>query len=387
MRHERAIQAVSPRTGSRCDASEDVYQLFHSVGWLGPDLVAGLGGGGAQATTTTVPLLRLLASDAASSLKTNARLGGGSSDLAAECMTSGPVLICWGVCWDALLIPVLPLLDGNRGGPRQARQVAEEAAKAAAPALICLLLPRLAALAPTDMGAVVGINTLAKMLTGLQWGPDRSLRVLTSSHAMQLLRGSLLAFMDGCVAEGSSGVVEGGCVTEGSSGGGGSSVAGGEVSDGEGNSRRSNMHQAIGSLGGFACILASLVRLLVTRGCDGAPVGSPQLRDMLARPVFQLLSSPLLDLLARMQHVPVDTAWATVTHSAPSPSPPGERAPVRQMPMLPTVHPHSPPAGPTPLPTALMPMQPDADDAKFVMQVRWAHGLGRGLGLLDSQTL
>ena len=341
----------SPRIGSRCHASGDVYQLFHSVGWLAPYLVAELGGLGAQTTMATVPLLRLLASDAASSLKTTAQRGSGSSDLAAECVASMRVLISWGVCcWNAPLIPVLPPLVGNRGGTRQARQVAEEAAKAAAPALICLLLPRLAALSTTDMGAVVGINTLAKMPTGLQWDPDRSLRVLTSSHAMQLLHGCLMAVVGGSVAEG------------GSSGGGGSSGSGGDVSDGTGSSLgRSDMHQAVGSLGGFACILAGLVRQLVTRGCDGAPLGSPLLRDLLARPVLQLLNSPLLDLLARMQHVPVDTAWATVIHSAPCPCPPpGERAPVRQTPM----------------------QADDADGARLEMQVRWANGLGVVMGCL-----
>ena len=103
-------------------------------------------------------------------------------------------------------------------------------------------------------------------------------------------------------------------------------------------------------MGSFACVVVRLARQLATQGCDAAPLGSSQLRDLLARPLLQLLHSPLLDLLARMQHVPVDAGCYTdAVHSSASLPPPCGLIPLRQM-------------------------QPDADDAVLMMQVRRIEG-------------
>ena len=64
----------------------------------------------------------------------------------------------------------------------------------------------------------------------------------------------------------------------------------------------------------FTVCFAARVHHLASLGCEGAPVGSAQLRDLLAQPVLCLLESPLLDQLAMLQHaltvlVPLDSSY------------------------------------------------------------------------------
>ena len=163
-----------------------------------------------------------------------------------------------------------------------------------------------------------------------------SLRLLTSCYAMKLLHGSLRACRKSAT--------------------------------------HSDMCQDISRIGSFAFVVARLAHQLVTQGCDGAPVGSAQLRSLLARPLLHLLGSPLLDLLARMQHVPVSASWDTVPagddasstdsgDDAASSTDSGDDASSSLR----------PPWGLVPLHQMPETMQPDADDAKLTMQVR-----GRG---------
>ena len=70
--------------------------------------------------------------------------------------------------------------------------------------------------------------------------------------------------------------------------------------------RRSWHNAAIGFLFDHVQGVVQRVHQLASRGCDGAPVGSLELRNLLAQPLLQLLSSPLLDLLAGLQHAMVD---------------------------------------------------------------------------------
>ena len=311
VRHERALRAV---THWECyDPFDPVCRIFRrSASWLCHDLAEGGRGSGAQ---VTLPLLRLLASHAASTLK-----------VAQHCAVFDVALVSMQVssCWQALI----PELNGKgeemRNGPLTAPEM--EAIAAAAPAVICLLLPRLASL--SSMGSAGAahpprgslkdppqLKALFFLMTCLDFCPARTLRLLTSCHTMRLVLGpygSLLEVMDSC-------------------------------SD---RSAASDLRQGIGELGDFACAVACRIFELVCHGSDGAPVGSPQLRDLLARPLLQLLCSPLLDLLGRMQHIPVD-AGASVT-SLPFRSAPRGLVPLHEMPET---------------------MQPDADDAAFGMQV------------------
>ena len=155
-----------------------------------------------------------------------------------------------------------------------------------------------------------------------------SLRLLTSCYAMKLLHGSLRACRKSAT--------------------------------------HSDMCQDISRIGSFAFVVARLAHQLVTQGCDGAPVGSAQLRSLLARPLLHLLGSPLLDLLARMQHVPVSASWDTVPagddasstdsgDDAASSTDSGDDASSSLR----------PPWGLVPLHQMPETMQPDADDAKL----------------------
>ena len=311
VRHERAIRAISPRSSSSSSSSgvcssDTVQQLFHSVGWLSPVVEARAEASGAAAT---VALLRILTSFAASSLKTGAHH---SLDYRAARNTAIlQVLRCWGSCWLALC--------PERGEARPAgEQAAEAAARASVPAVICLLLPRLAASSPAGSTAARAIHALSYLLTNcLKCDPDLSLGLLTSCYAMKLVHGSLLVVtgVSACTVSSSS------------------------------SKHSSYTCQDIGWMGDFACAVAYLAHRLVTEGCSGAPVGSAQLRSLLARPLLQLLRSPLLDLLARLQHVPVDASAAAVLPSG-----------------------FSLPCGPSPLHQMLETMQSDADDAKLAMQ-------------------
>ena len=173
----------------------------------------------------------------------------------------------------AILAGVLIILireTSRRGATDRTRAAAGTAAKAAVASVLCLLLPRLAVLSPLHASAATVLYMLPQMMTCLRWGPDHlSLQLLTSCHAMKLVRGSLLANTDA-------------------------------------GTKHSDMCLDIGNLGDFAFTIARLAFQLVTQqGCSGTPVGSLPLRNLLARPLLRLLGSPLLGLLAELQHVPV----------------------------------------------------------------------------------
>ena len=69
---------------------------------------------------------------------------------------------------------------------------------------------------------------------------------------------------------------------------------------------RFDSHYAVGMLSSYAAYLSTEIAFRADQGYKGAPFGSAQLRDLLARPLLQLLHSPLLDTLAALQHVMVD---------------------------------------------------------------------------------
>ena len=83
---------------------------------------------------------------------------------------------------------------------------------------------------------------------------------------------------------------------------------------------------------------AARVHRLASCGCEEAPAGSAQLRDLLAQPVLSLLGSPLLDQLAMLQHaltvlVPLDSSYRPLhlpplvpDDVAPGPSPDSSQA-------------------------------------------------------------
>ena len=66
-------------------------------------------------------------------------------------------------------------------------------------------------------------------------------------------------------------------------------------------------HRALLILAEYARLVTSLIQHLSKEGCEGAVVGSPELRDLLVGPLLQLLGSPLLDLLVLMPHI--QTVW------------------------------------------------------------------------------
>ena len=314
VRHERALRAVTHWEGD--DPFDPVRRIFRSVGWLSHDLAAGGWGYGTQ---VTVHRLRLLASHTASALK-----------VAQHCAVFDVAVVSLQVtrCWQALIPQLMPL-DGKGGETRSGLLTATERATiaAAAPAVICLLLPRLAALSPVGSAAGAAhpprgplkdppqLDVLFFLTSCLKCGPAWTLRLLTSCHTMRLVLGpynSLLEVMD-------------------------------SSSD---RSSATDLRRGIGELGDFACTVARQILQLVCQGSDGAPVGSPRLCNLLAQPLLQLLGSPLLDLLARMQHVPIDARISV--SSLPFRSAPWGLVPLHEMPET---------------------MQPDADDAEFAMQV------------------
>ena len=153
-----------------------------------------------------------------------------------------------------------------------------------------------------------------------RYGPERGLRLLASCHAIKLMHGSILTVM-------------------------GTNAAG----------RTSTRQlQVFDTLGNFASAIAHLANQLATQGCQGATAGSAALRNHLAGPLLRLLGSPLLGLLARLQHVPTYGSWATDSTSRSNHLTPWGLAPLHQMPET---------------------MHPDAASAPIVMQVR---GLGSG---------
>ena len=297
------------------DVFDPVHRLFGRMFWLTPDFAEQAVGYGAH---SNVALLRLLASYSASALKV-AEHGNSITRAGVENMASDRLLRCWTVCRRAL-VSMLPLQprEGKRG--REAWQTGQQATAAAAvSAALFLLLPRLA-VSPT-WGAATTIDTLvfALMNCCLKFGPERSLRMLASCHAIKLMHGCLLTVM-------------------------GSNAPG-----------RTSTYQIFDTLGDFAAAIAHLANQVVTQGCQGASAGSTALRNLLAGPLLRLLRSPLLDLLARLQHVPSSGSWATDLTSSPDYLPPWGLVPLHQMPGT---------------------MQPDAASAPIVMQVR---GLGLGL--------
>ena len=320
VRNERTIRAISPRTGnsssnssnssnssssnsssSSSNSSPDtVHQLFGSVGWQSPSLVVQAGEAGEQ---TAVALIRILASYAASSVKAAALHDGRYGPTMAS-RASVRVSKCWNDCLSQAI--------SSLKSQGEAQQLEQAAGIAAAQAVFCRLLPRLAAL-PSKDSAAMGLYMLSQLTICLQRCPERSLRLLTSCHVMQLVRGSVLADTD--------------------------------ISR-----TRWETCQDIGLLADLACAVARMALQLVAQGCDGAPPGSPQLHDLLARPLLQLLNSPLLDLLAGLQHVPVSFEAAGVI-LASSFCPPCGVSSLHQMPET---------------------VQPDADDTKLAMQVRSA---------------
>ena len=70
----------------------------------------------------------------------------------------------------------------------------------------------------------------------------------------------------------------------------------------------------ITALSSYAEIVVSRVHLLASHGCEEAPVGSAQLRDLLAQPVLYLLGSPLLDRMTMLQHAPTTLTWVAQYH-------------------------------------------------------------------------
>ena len=77
-------------------------------------------------------------------------------------------------------------------------------------------------------------------------------------------------------------------------------------------STHKGMGEAVAALSHYMENVVNRIHQLVSRGCEGAAVGSAQLRDLLAQPVLCLLGLPLLDQLARLQHSPTKMAstWA-----------------------------------------------------------------------------
>ena len=69
-------------------------------------------------------------------------------------------------------------------------------------------------------------------------------------------------------------------------------------------------HFAVGGMSSYAAFLSTHIASRASQGCEGAPSGSAQLRDLLARPLLHLLHSPLLDTLVALQHIMVDEIFS-----------------------------------------------------------------------------
>ena len=315
VRHERALRAICPRP-CISDALDPVHRLFGSVRWLHPDFPMLTVGPGAQAN---VALLRLLASYAASALKA-AGHGNSLTRAVMAGVASDRVSSCWAVCRRALISTLSLPHNGKRGREAQQTVLQVPELAATATAALFLLLPRLAVLPST--GAAAAIDTLAfARMNCKQYGRERILRLLASCHAIKLMHGSILTVM-------------------------GSNASG-----------RTCTRQVFDMLGDLASAVAHLANKLVTQGCQGASAGSAALRILLAGPLLRLLRSPLLDVLASLQHVPSCGSWqAAKVSSGLIHLPPWGLAPLNQMPET---------------------MQPDVAGAPIAMQVR---GLGSGLG-------
>ena len=68
-------------------------------------------------------------------------------------------------------------------------------------------------------------------------------------------------------------------------------------------------HLAVGGLSCYAASLTTEITFRASQGYERAPSGSAQLRDLLARPLLQLLYSPLLDTLVALQHVMIEESF------------------------------------------------------------------------------
>ena len=159
---------------------------------------------------------------------------------------------------------------------------------AAAPLVAALLLPRCAAISGATFASLRGdcalqpvVGAILSSITAVcnKLPPRLSLFVLSSCHMSTLV----LRAVD-----------EAGSLPQG--------LAGDHAS-----------HRAILILAVYTRIVASLIQCLSKEGCEGAPPGSPELRDLLAGPLLQLLGSPLLSLLAHTPHVLVWVEAAGLT--------------------------------------------------------------------------
>ena len=204
--------------------------------------------------------LRLLVSYSATILK--AAQGGGG----CECSVVGPTateevdkLICISLDGWASLHPSLANVTA-----------------AAAPAMLCLVLPRWAALAssraipPPQLPSLTADLSMVERIVKCHFkSPRQALSVLGSCHATALLRISVTGLRDPPVL-----------------------------------TQRSGMHLSLIRILSFADSLSNSAFWLATEGCEGAPPRSPQLRDLLAGPILELLGSPLLSLLAQRTTLP-----------------------------------------------------------------------------------
>ena len=158
------------------------------------------------------------------------------------------------------------------------------ATAAAAPSLVALLMPRCAALSAavrddcTQLPAITLLHAMAFVyVCQTVLGQRLFVQVLSSCHISTLL-----------------------------------GRAAAEVRQPPQRARRNWHHVAIGCLAEHVQTVALGVHDLVSRECDGAPPGSPRLRDLLVQPLLQLLlGSPLLDQLVGLQHVMVDGGEAS----------------------------------------------------------------------------
>ena len=142
--------------------------------------------------------------------------------------------------------------------------------------IVSLLLPRNAAVfsgeaAGTLLGAAIPLDFGRAMSHCDDAGCEVAKRILLwlSSSPMSILSGRLAVCMSSCY----------------------------------GPATREHSHYAVGGLCAYASDISLTSGIIAINGCEGAPPGSDELRDLLAQPFLRLLGSPLLDLLAALQHV------------------------------------------------------------------------------------
>ena len=119
---------------------------------------------------------------------------------------------------------------------------------------------------------------------------------------------------------------------------------------------RPHAHLAVQILAGYATSIVQRALHIVQEGQGRSSAEAPEDRDMLAQPILMLLHSPLLGLLASLQHVVIESSTSTNCWQFPAGSD------------VPPVH---------LLPARLL---PDAKDSEVAMQVK--HSLWVSLGCL-----